>query len=207
MRGGLVYICFFLFFAFSVQAKIVDKIDSYGVEDVVVIIDNSIQVEDSVASIEERLLLAAKQKAFLELREYLGMSVLDVEDDTLNSLIVGFAPSNVVVDGLIYATKYTIIFDKLLLRDLKTKSNNSSDGVTFITTRFSVHGRLKSWLLMRERLLSMQINYHVIFLTTDYVDIGFMNVDQESLLLALSKVGISFVRNGDINFIKPSLFS
>ena len=157
-------------------------------------------------------LYQAKFIAFRALKNVLHDSLLAENNETIDSAMVGFVPNGGSFEDSNYVSNFNILFDKdkiaslinenRMLGERKARSGNQS-----IVARIAVKNDIANWVKVRNRLDSASMQYSVIGLNLDEVEILFKNINVDKLTEDLKTANLDIVPNRDFYFIKVPLFS
>lgn len=154
----------------------------------------------------------AKLAAFQALKNHTSNPDLPEIDTYIESVVTGFVPVKNNFENGIYSSEYEIILDKNKFASLVTKNRslstlnpNGKNGK--IIARIIIKKDINTWIKIRNRLNESSLDYKILNLTLNEVEIMFNASNVEALSQQLKSANVEMVQNGNFYFLKLPLFS
>jgi hypothetical protein len=167
-------------------------------------------VADGKAQAEDLLLNESKNIAFDAIKEKLGIDI-ELTSSEIDTLMVAFSPREVRSSGDGYNGLFDVVFDKeaidAVIRNKKINEAIAKDGNMVVFARIATDGRINNWVDVCARLKKTTIEFSIVGIKTEFVDIAIKGISDADAAMMLSAASLKMVKNGNMNFIKIPLFS
>jgi hypothetical protein len=167
-------------------------------------------VADGKAQAEDLLLNESKNIAFDAIKEKLGIDI-ELTSSEIDTLMVAFSPREVRSSGDGYNGLFDVVFDKeaidAVIRNKKINEAIAKDGNMVVFARITTDGRINNWVDVCARLKKTTIEFSIVGIKTEFVDIAIKGISDADAAMMLSAASLKMVKNGNMNFIKIPLFS
>lgn len=155
---------------------------------------------------------AAKFIAFRAVKNKIQDSTLPEDSETIDSAMAGFIPNGGSFEDGVYNAKFDILFDKDKIASLISENRmigeqRARSGNQSIVARVAIKENIENWVKVRSRLNKKSIQYAIISLNLDQVELLFKDINVDKLANDLKTADLEIVPNRDFYFIKLPLFS